>query len=86
MLLYDPVRKAITVEFEIAKVESNKGQGKYSCRNSIVPNTVDIYSKPIPLSHIKTVPGFENFTRGMAGAWNVTREGYRLLRGLNDAG
>jgi hypothetical protein len=65
-------------------VEPKKWRGKFSCRNSIAPNTVEIYSQPIPLSHIKTIPGFRNFTRGMAGAWNVTREEYRLLRGFND--
>ncbi len=84
LLLYDPVRKAITAEFEIAKVEPKKWRGKFSCQNSIAPNTVEIYSQPIPLSHIKTIPGFRNFTRGMAGAWNVTREEYRLLRRFND--
>lgn len=84
LLLYDPVRREITVEFEIAKVEPKKGRGKFSCRNSIAPNTVEIYSRPIPLSDIKKISGFRNFTRGMAGAWNVTREEYRLLRGFND--
>jgi hypothetical protein len=80
-MLYDPFRKAITAEFEIAKVEARKSRGKYPCRNHIVPGTVQDYSeRPIPLSHIKTIPGFENFTRGMAGAWNVTHEQYRLLR------
>ena len=81
-MLYDPSRKEITVEFKIAKVEPKKGRGKYSCRNSIVSNTVEKYSKPIPLSHIESIPGFENFGRGRAGAWNVTREEYALLRGV----
>ncbi|MGC1830412.1 MAG: EVE domain-containing protein [Candidatus Acidiferrales bacterium] len=80
LLLYDPVRKAITVEFEIAKVEPKKWRGKFSCRNSIAPKTAEIYSQPIPLTHIEKIPGFRNFARGRAGAWNVTREEYRLLR------
>jgi hypothetical protein len=84
LLLYDPDREAITAEFEIAKVEPKKRRGKFSCQNSIVPNTVEIYRQPIPLSHIKTIPRFRNFTRGMAGAWNVTREEYRRLRGFNE--
>jgi hypothetical protein len=84
LLLYDPVRKTITVEFEIAKVEPNKSRGKFSCRNSIAPGTAEIYSKPIPLSHIKTIPHFKNFTNCKNGRWNVTREEYRRLREFND--
>ncbi len=83
LLLYDPVRKEITVEVEIAKVEEEKQRGKYHCRNSFVPGTLKICPEfpPIPLRRIIEIPGFENFTRGMAAAWNVTREEYRQLIG-----
>ena len=81
LLLYDNQREAITVEVEIARVEEHKESGKYHCRNSFVPKTLKLYPTPIPLGHIKSISGFENFTRGMAAAWNVTQEQYRQLTG-----
>jgi hypothetical protein len=78
-LLYDTKRKATTVEVDIKDVRRFKREGDYQYRNSFVPGTVRVLVKPISLSHIGTVAGFESFAKGMAGAWNVTREQYKQL-------
>ncbi len=82
LLLYDPFRKEITVEVEIAKVEEHKEPGTFHCRNSFVPGTLKIYRNPIPLSCINAIAGLENFTRGPGAKWNITREQYSRLLGL----
>jgi hypothetical protein len=79
LLLYDSQRKAITVEVEIERVGKTQRQGSFPIQNIFVRNTLRTNEQMIPLSRILRVPGFENFNRGMAAAWNVTQEQYKQL-------
>jgi hypothetical protein len=79
LLFYDKHRQAITAEVEIRKVAETNNEADYPWTNYFVPDTLCVYRTPIPLAHIETVPGFENFASGRSANWNVTREQYRQL-------
>jgi len=82
LLLYDSKRKAIVAEAEIRKVKKTNHSRDFPWSNFIAPGKLRVYgkSKRIPLEHILTVPGYENFVRSWSGHWNVTHEQYRRLR------
>lgn len=65
LLLYDPVRKAITVEVEIAHVRKLADGTSHPWENIFAPETLRVLMDPIPLTQIRRVPGFENF--GVSG-------------------
>jgi hypothetical protein len=88
LLLYDRERKGITVEVEIKKVSRIPRKRKWCWRNQFAPGTLRIFAKPIPLSRIRSIPGFEGFgayRKDRSAYRNITREQYRqLLENLPD--
>ena len=78
MMLYDPERKGITVEFKVYDVESTDGNFQFS--NKFKPEDVKIFEPAIPISTILKVPGLENFKSAKrTPAWNLSREQYDTL-------
>jgi hypothetical protein len=82
LLLYDGKKRGITAEVEIKKVSRIPRRRKWCWRNLFVPGTLRIFRKPIPLSRIRSIPGFEGFSmyrKDRSAYRNITREQYRLL-------
>ena len=81
LLLYDGKRKAIIAEAEIRSVKRTNHSRDFPWSNVLAPGKVRVYptSKRIPIDHILTIPGFENFVRRTRGHWNLTHEQYRQL-------
>lgn len=83
LLMYDRTRKAITAEVEIRKVEETNRERDYPWTNFFEPKTIVVYDSPIPVEHVRTLEGFENFgvyRKDRSAYRNVTHEQYRLLR------
>ncbi|MEI8194460.1 MAG: hypothetical protein WCI73_00980 [Phycisphaerae bacterium] len=88
LLLYDRTREAITAEVEIKKVERVPYARTFSSSN-VFAGRPTIFSAPIGLSHIRSIPGFENFgkyRKDRCAYRNLTREQYRLLVGPANKG
>lgn len=82
LLLYDRTRKGITAEVEIRKVELTSAEPDYPWTNEFEPGTLRVFSEPIPLSHIQTITGFENFgvyRKDRSPYRNITHSQYREL-------
>jgi hypothetical protein len=82
LLLYDRTREGITVEVEIKKVSRIPRRRNWCWQNLFVPGTLRVFRKPIPLFHIRSIPGFEGFgmyRRDRSAYRNITREQYRQL-------
>jgi hypothetical protein len=81
LMFYDRTRRAIVAEVEVRKVERTNHSRDFPWTNRFAKGTLRVYrkGKRIPLSHILTVSGYENFTKAWSGHWNVTHEQYRLL-------
>ena len=82
LMLYDRTRRAIVAEGEIRKVEKTSHSRDFPWTNHFATGTLQVYgeSEWIPLDHIFTVPGYENFVTSWSGHWNVTHEQYKQLR------
>ena len=80
MLLYDKTRKGITVEVEIAEVKRTDAEPKFPWSNYFVQDTLVIFPRPIPLDHIRAVPGLDKFGIGQSAFRNITHEQYRKLK------
>lgn len=83
LLLYDRTRKAITAEVVIREVKKTFSEANYPWTNFFEPNTLVVYQEPIPVEHVRTLPGFENFgvyRKDRSAYRNLTHEQYRLLR------
>ena len=99
LLLYDPKRKAITIEVEIERVKYDPKHDKYFCWSNRF-----VSSKPkfvnIPLQRILQIPktirdiqqekkdrkshGFCNFIKTQTTGWNLTRKQYEWLMRKNE--
>jgi hypothetical protein len=80
--MYDRSRKAVTVEVEIKKVKLTNAEPNYPWTNVFEPGTLRILEPPIPLNHIHTISGFENFgvhKKDRSPYRNITHEQYRQL-------
>jgi len=82
LLLYDNSLQAITAEAEIQKVYKANESRAFPWTNIFVPKSLQVYETPVPVARVIAIPGFENFKSGRSANWNVTREQYRLLRGV----
>ncbi len=80
LLLYDPVKKAITVEVEINKVEKTDEGGGFPYSNKFAPGSLDVYQNPIALENIRKIERFERFGIGQKVYRNLTHEQYKQLR------
>lgn len=81
LLLYDGERKEITVEVEIKKVKHIRWERAYPSQN-VFATKPKVFRRPIPLKHIWSIPGFENFgkyRKDRCAYRNITREHYRQL-------
>jgi len=84
LMLYDRTRKGITVEVEIAKVKRSKRDRLFPWANIFAPSTLRCFEKPIGLSRIRNIKGFDDFGkhRKDRNAYrNITHEQYRQLKG-----
>ena len=86
LILYDRTREAITVEVEVRKVKKTNQSRRFSWTNYFEPDTLHVYreSEQIPLSHIRSIPGFENFSRyrkDRTAFRNITHTQYEQLIG-----
>lgn len=79
LLLYDRVRKAITVEVEIKSVTKTNSEADFPWTNEFAEGTLHILEPPVPLSEIQMV--LDKFTKGQSPFRNLTREQYRKLIG-----
>jgi hypothetical protein len=79
LLLYDPNRKELTVQVNIQKIEQTNSEPGFGWSNVFVPGTWLELSPPIPVTHIDTVDGLSNFSRGRAGHWNIDASQYDSL-------
>ncbi len=82
LMLYDRTRKAIMLDVEIRKVIHAKEEPDYPWTNEFVPNSVRFFDPPIPLSVIRELPGFGNFSvpkNDRSPYRNLTRSQYRQL-------
>ena len=82
LLLYDPDRKGITLEAEIAKIVENPSDVDYPWRNEFVPGSIHIFDPPITLDTIRTMEGFRDFgvhRKDRCAFRNLTHSQYRLL-------
>lgn len=84
LLLYDRTRPGITAEVEIRKVKRIKWARTYPWANIFAPGTLTVFEKPIRLSRIRNVEGFEDFgkhRKDRTAYRNITHEQYRQLTG-----
>ena len=84
LLLYDGTRRGITAEVEIKKVKRIKWARAYPWANIFAPGTLRVFEKPIRLSRIRNVVGFEDFgkhRKDRTAYRNITHEQYRQLTG-----
>ncbi|OPL13431.1 MAG: hypothetical protein AVO39_10620 [delta proteobacterium MLS_D] len=82
LMLYDHIRKAITVEVEIARVERTEREPRYPWTNVFASGTLHVLEEPIPVVHIRSIAGFENFgvhRKDRCAYRNITHEQYREL-------
>ncbi len=82
LMLYDRTRQAIVAEAEIRKVERTNHSRDFPWSNHFAAGTLRRFHKPIPLSRIRSIPGFEGFSmyrRDRTAYRNITREQYRQL-------
>lgn len=79
LFLYDPSRKAITVEVEIAEVKQTDEMTGYPWSNVFVPETLWVLEAPISRDAIRLVPGLERFGIGPAAYRRITHEQYSRL-------
>ncbi len=79
LMLYDPRQKGITAEVEIKKVQRRRWARDYPWENIFAPHTLCVFDKPIRLSRIHSMAGFEGFGKERAPYRNITREEYREL-------
>ena len=84
LLLYDRTRQGITAEVEIRKVKRIKWARAYPWANIFAPGTLRVFEKPIRLSRIRNMAGFEDFgkhRKDRTAYRNITHEQYRQLTG-----
>ncbi len=82
LLLYDRTRQGITAEVEIKNVKRIKWAQAYPWNNIFAPGTLRVFEKPIRLSRIRNMAGFEDFGRhrkDRTAYRNITHEQYREL-------
>jgi hypothetical protein len=84
LLLYDPVKKAITVEVEISNVEQANEEEGYPWNNDFAEGTLRVYQNPIAVEHIRTIESLKKLGRGQNAIINLTHEQYRQIRKLSD--
>ena len=80
LLLYDPERKAITVEVEIAVVRRTDEESDYPWSNIFVPETLRVLDAQISRDSIQLVSGLEKFGIGPSAYRRITHEQYSALR------
>jgi hypothetical protein len=81
LILYDPVRRALTAEVEITDVELLKG-GDFPWRHNFDPGTVRVYRPPISVEQVRAVKGLENFSvyrKDRTSHRNLTNDQYLAL-------
>jgi len=85
LLLYDPKRKAITVEVEVAEVLRTNQESDYPWSNIFTPETLKVLDAPISRDSIRLIPGLEKFGIGPAAYRRITQQvagnGYRASCG-----
>jgi hypothetical protein len=82
LLLYDGEKKSITAEVEIRSVKRTDIEQAYPWTNEFAPGTLQFFDPPIPLSRIRSLPGFENFgmyRKDRSAYRNIAHEEYRQL-------
>lgn len=82
LLLYDPSRRAITVEVEISQVIRTNEEEGFPLSNKFVPGSLEVYKNPIKIENIRKIEGFERFGIGQRTYRNLTHEQYKQLREL----
>jgi hypothetical protein len=82
LILYDPLRKALTAEVEIKKVVFQKSAKDFPWRNRFSPGTLRVYRVPVPVERVRAVKGLENFSvyrKDRTSHRNVTSAQYVAL-------
>lgn len=85
LLLYDKNLRAITLEVEIAEVERTNQEVDYPWTNRFAPNTLRVFTMPIPVAMIEILDGFANFVHERAPYRNITHEQYSKLMSKSDS-
>jgi len=78
LLLYDKVRKGITVEVEIDKVEHTNAEEHYPWTNTFAGRPT-VFERSIPIEHIEAIERFKTFGRNRGAFQKLTQEEYRSL-------
>lgn len=81
LILYDPIRKALTAEVEIRDVELQKG-GAFPWRHNFSRGTVRIYRPSISVERVRAVQGLETFSvhrKDRTSHRNLTLDQYLAL-------
>lgn len=76
LLLYDKNRRGLTLEVEIESVQQTNEETEYPWSNRFSPDTLKVFGPPIPVEHIRTIPGLESF-----GVHRKDRNSHRNLTG-----
>jgi hypothetical protein len=79
LLFYDSIRQGITAEVEIRKVQFNEEGSDYNCINEFEPGTLKVFKTAIPIKHILSISGLENFRKGQNAGRLMTHTQYRAL-------
>ncbi len=86
LLLYDKIRRAITVEVEIESVEKTGAESEFPWANIYKPDTLCVLDPPIPLSRICSIPNLEHLHTGRSPYRLITHDEYQRLRRPSEPG
>ena len=82
LVLYDPLRKAITAHAKTRCIESAEQEEEgFPWAIRLVSGSQRALSTPIPLSAIKKVNGLEAFGRSQTAVWKLTQQQLKELLG-----
>ena len=79
LLLYDKIRRAITVEVEIESVEQTGAASEFPWANIYKPGTLCVLDPPIPLSRICSISSLEHLHTGRSPYRLITHDEYQCL-------
>ena len=75
LVLYDPLRKAITAHAKTRCIELAKQEDEgFPWAIRLVPGSQETLRTPIPLTAITRVTGLKTFGRGRTAVWKLTRQ------------
>ncbi len=79
LLFYDATRRGITAEVEIRRVKHDEDESDYRCINEFEPGTLRVFKTAIPIQHILSISGLENFRKGQNAGRLMTHTQYQAL-------